>query len=309
MNYSALSLDCFHCVQVRPVNGRAEAEAFMSGIRGLACPLCGVRCQTFLLLLDRQDVENRLADADGWGRDSGPLPGFARFATTAETTPGGSAAAERLRGQVSAAAAERRRRICQAVTDLVQAEVSYSVGRQAWTEGRLDDARRALTVCAATDSPEASQAAIILGGIDLLAGRREAAASWYRRVTADVDPEVRASGFYLLGGALDDGADTRAAESALQAALDCGDTPIAGRAAIYLGVLVHERTGDWDPAVRLWEYAYAKGPEEARLVAAFHLGRAWTARGRRRKARRFFAIATASTEPGIAAGARAALDG
>jgi hypothetical protein len=44
-------------------------------------------------------------------------------------------------------------------------------------------------------------------------------------------------------------------------------------------------------------------------VAAFHLGRAWTLRGRRQKARRLFRIATASTEPGIADRARAARGG
>jgi tetratricopeptide (TPR) repeat protein len=338
MLHGAFSLDCFHCVDVRTVNRTSELRTFLQGVPGSICPLCRTPCTTWLMVCDQQEFDDRMAEADGWivdGDETGPT-------TPTGPPPGASPAAKALRAQVSAAAAERHRRLCRSATDVLQAGTTFDVGQQAWKEGRIDDARRALTVCAGTRSDEASRAALILGDMADKAKKPAEAARWFEKATAAADVEVRSAAHFLLAAMQERSGDRRAAERHYQQCLDAGRSQQSGKASRHLGDLriergdlagaidayrpgldagdpetaariavnlawVYEETGDWPAAVGLWELAYRRSAGEARLVAAFNLGRVWDRRHVRPRARHYYRIALAAKEPGVADRARAAL--
>jgi hypothetical protein len=228
------------------------------------------------------------------------------------------------------------------MTDALQASTTLGVGVKAWQEGRLDDARRALTACAGTLSDEAPRAAVLLGDMAAKEKKRAEAARWFEQAAAATDGEVRAAAYFLLAALGERAGDRRAAERNYQMCLDVGGSRHFGEASRQLGDLrmhrcdlagaieayrpgldaddpemaagiavnlawVYEETGDWPAAVRLWKFAYGKSDGEARLVAAFNLGRVWDRRRVRPWARHYYRIALAAKEAGVADRARAAL--
>lgn len=344
MLYGALSHDCFHCVDYRYVHGPAEAREFITGVAGTVCAICSTRTETFEVLIDRQEYEDWREDRGTWDKAVPPGTGFAGFAkATGSPVPGTSPAAEALRGELTRAAAAKRRAVLEKLTERVQADVCLAAGVKAWQAGQTDEARRALKVCARTGKPQAKRAAFLLGDIARKTGDRQTAARRYAEAASSGDPEVRAPALLMLGECreltgdlagsieayracvtagpsvsqglsafrlgtvLTSRGDITGAQSAYETAYALRDPLSSPQAALNLGAL-DEDLGRWREATGCWEYAFSAGDGEVRALAAFNLARAWERRKRWRKARRFYEIALGATDRDIAARARAALD-
>ena len=76
MNYSAMSLDCFHCVEVRPVNSKAEAEAFKRELKcqyGSEASACLTKVFQSSQAREEQLRKQQMSFADDWPIQMKPL--------------------------------------------------------------------------------------------------------------------------------------------------------------------------------------------------------------------------------------------
>lgn len=343
MLFGAMSCECFHCVDVRNVNGSAQLEEYMEGLAGTICPLCGTRTETFYLVTDADDMRAVRDGGGTWNKNAATTEGFSGFGTAAHAASGSSPAADKLRGGLSAEAQRRRKQMCQAVTDLQRAGLSLSVGVEAKKAGDTRKARHALEICVSTGEPESFRAAYHLGEMAERAGDLAEAIAWYCKAAGEPsDQDFKAAAFLALGMALRSQGDLRAAVRAFQDGADCGPTPIRGMAAFRVGDVLYElgdieksqeayeftvalrdplgspdaavnlgayeeEAGNWARARDLWEYAFNNGADKVRDFAAFNLGRYWDHERKRRRARKYYAIAERSGDAVIAARARAAM--
>jgi tetratricopeptide (TPR) repeat protein len=337
MFVGAMSEDCFHCVKYGEVPGRDQLSEFMTTISGTACMLCGVRTNTYLLLVDAEDVARARAGGSVYSAESA-----AEFGQQRSTRAGGSSkAAEQLRGQLSGRADRQRRAVLEKLSETHRADFSFEGGQRALAAGDKAKATAAFTICAGTGKPPAYRAAIQLGDLAAADGRGAAAIKWYRRATAAAEPEVKAAAHLYLGVALRKANRPAEAYDALRTATVDGPVAIRGLAgygagqaleelgrreeakaayrqalsldthgsagaAMNLGALAEE-DGDWTQARRYAEYAVKSGEPGPAQNAAFNLARYWEHRRRGRKARKYYEMAARGDNEGLAMRARAML--
>lgn len=344
MLLGAMSCECFHCVDYRVVHSSNQTAEFLKSISGTVCPLCGLRAEEFWLVADSADIK-KVRDGTGtWNLADDPTGEFARFGVRSDSSPrGSSAAADRLRGQLSASTDRRRKEMCQTITDVSKANVAMIVGLKAREAGQLGKARKAFEVCAGTGKAESFQAAYHLGDLDAAERNHSSAARWYERAAETPDANLRAVASVFLGVAYWKTGQLDAAERVFQRCADSGVSPAQGIAAHKLGVLrseqndrigaraayefavglrdrlsspdaalnlgaMEEDDGNWDRARDLWDYAHKSGPAETSRLAAFNLGRYWDHRGKDRKARTCYEIAQHCDDLSFASRARAILN-
>lgn len=339
-----MSCECFHCVDLREVHSTNQTREFLNSISGTVCPLCGVRAKEFYLVADSEEFEKRRNGTDIWNWGDEPTAGFARFGVQSDApSRGSSAAADRLRGQLSNAANRRKKTMCQEITDFAQADIALKVGRKARDAGQLDRAKKAFEVCAGSGKPEGFQAAFHLGELAEVERNRSSAVRWYRQAAETPEVTLRAVASLHLGIACWETGQLDAAARAFQRCVDCGPNPVQAMATVRLGDVRYEQDdragareayefavglqdrlgspeaavnlgaleqedGHWDRAKDLWDYAHESGDAETSRVAAFNLGRFWEHCGKNRQARKFYELARYSEDPDIVARACAILN-
>lgn len=340
MIFVAMSMVCFHCVDIEVMNSGTELGSFIRRVAGSNCPLCGTTVTAHTLLCDQDEFAHLSNKSGSWNRGAAPSPGFGRFLAEED---GGSTrfgdVAGKLRAQVAGSHDRRRREMCAKLTEEFSAGVAFSEGERAAGQGDLEQARRAFEFAAdSADEGSRVQAEIQLGDLDKANGDLRAASRRYRKAANATNPGVRAIALLYLGIALRMLNDMDGARAAYQDCVDIGDSPARGLAAFRLGTVlqdsgrtaeardayefaveldtdgsdeaainlgaIEEAAGRWDRARSLWEYAFTTGDEDVKASAAFNLGRAWEHDGEVKKAKSFYRIAVKGPDRELAKRAR-----
>lgn len=178
-------------------------------------------------------------------------------------------------------------------------------------ESATGEAARLFRVAAGnTDSKLRTAAGYLLGRLLESAGKTKGAKHAFRECVKGGDGYARAKAADKLGE-LVHGRSPKKARHFYTIAFKGGDPELSARAALSLGMLDFQEL-DVLQGLRHWEYAFSNGDKDARTIAAFNLGMAWSldpsSSSRVERAREYYKIALESPQPQVAEMAQDRLD-